>query len=582
MANVDGKMATGREARVSRPRIVALLLAFAAAVAAWWATRSDERPRPPESVGGAEAGPAVGAPIEGDLVRGRALEGALPAPPPSVAPPPGLRSDEGGDVRTRSGRVVDAQGHPVSGATVSWVAVVVHVSRAGPPTPAPPPRMLGEARTDANGFFAIECAAGDPPPELTRLCIALAGRESTWVDARAGTVAVVLPADLVPLRGRVVDPDGRPVPDLDLRLTDAWLSDQYVPIDLAMRPSDAGRTADEARFVATRTDAEGRFEVHVRNSLGLHAVSASPAWFVRADTHDALPRGLPEELLYVTLYATPAVTLRASVRDARSGTAIDRFEGHAHDADGSTFVAFDGRDGALAIAWPRWWKADERRTIEVDVESEGYAPARTVVVYEPGATDARTDVRLAPATPDARADVTFDVRDSNGGAFDGDWVVRIVDPKDADKTVMTLTLTRVGAGLYRAQVPEGEWTILVKTGEGLGYLRRVLALDVRGAAAQSLRCDMPPHGSLRLVWPASATPRAENGSTDPVLIVRRPAERIGSAVTLRFGTSSYRAPALPEGDFEVALYPAGLSGTPWRKTARIVAGTETTLELGTR
>lgn len=417
-------------------------------------------------------------------------------------------------------------------------------------------------------------------PGLSHLCVAPPGCESFWVDAKPDAGDVRVPGDLALLRGLVVDPDGHPVPGLALRLTDAWLSDQYVPVDVAARTSDAGRAIDEARFVAARTDADGRFEVRVRSSLGLHAISASPGWFLRRDSIDPHAAGFPAGLTSVTLVVLPAVNLEASVLDGRSGERITRFEGHAHDADGSMFVAFEGAAGALAIAWPRWWKADERRTIEVDVEARGYAPARAVVVYEAGASRARTDVRLTPATPDARADVTFDIRDAAGKAFDRGWVVRIVDPRDADKTVMTFDVARVGEGRYRVSMPEGGWTVLVKTDEGLGFLRRMLAVEVRAGAEQTIRCDMPPHGSLRIAWPVDVAPHAAGGSTDPMLTIKRPSERSGSAVRLAVGATSYDAPALPEGDFEIAIYPAGPLSTALRKSARIVAGTVTAIELG--
>ena len=552
------------------------------ALAAWLLTR--ERGAPLE-VAGVETPPPS---TDVETLRGRPIGLAPGAKPPiddllarSRPSPPNAPPVRPSELRV-TGRVIGADGKRVGGGMV-WLVEPAWLIEPG--HRQIPGRVLGEARVGPDGTYVLTAEPKDPvSSSALRLCVALDGEQSLWLAApvtlgAAAVIDVQLPSDRYALGGRVTDSDGKPVADLALRLTDAWTSEQWVPLAVVPAASEVTSTRGETRFGRARTDSDGRFSVRVQSPQRLGVVSESPDWFIRIEPRDYLGRGLDYRGQTIDVRAEPAVTLAASVRDAKSGEAVPAFEGHAHDASSSMFVPFDGTAGVLAIRWPRWWKADERVTIQLDVEAKEYAPAQAFVVFEAGAREAKTDVLMKPATPDARADVTFDIRDSKGQPFDGDWVARIVDARNADKTVMELKLERVGAGEYRAPIPAGRWPLLVKTGDGLGFIRREFEADVVAGVPATIRCDMPAYGSLKLLWPAPKANGQPGSSTEPWLSVT-PANGAGGSMLPIFSKGhEYRAPALPEGDWKLEFFPAGLESKPYERTARIVAGTETTIDF---
>ncbi len=561
---------------MTRRTIGTTALLVALALAGWLVSRDLKTPIDNPDV---EAPPP---PPEDDTLHGAPIGLPPGTQPPPVDPPvkdllPAKPPRAGPGTIHLTGQVLDADARRVGNGLV-WLVDPGDEHRAR--------RVIGSARVLADGTYALDASLVLALSSSTlRLCAAIDGIEAVWLDApvTVGGSAVVdvrLPADsYLVLTGRVFDAERAPVAGLPLRLTNGWTSAQYVPLAVVSPEADVANQPSETRFVRTITDTQGRFSVRVRSPQGLGFVSESADWFVRTRMPDVFNRGLDASAHDVDVRADPAVTLTASIRDAKSGAPVARFEGHANDAASSHFIAFDGAQGLLAMRWPRWWKADERMTMQLDVEAKEYAPARVFVVFEAGIREANTDVVMTPATPDARADVTFDIRDSNGQPFDGRWVVRIVDPRDAAKTAMELTLTRIGAGQYRAPIPAGRWPLLVKTGGGLGFIRRTFDAEIVAGVPVTLRCDMPAHGSLKLSWSPRAAEGGRTSSSEGLLEVTPAQGGTGSGIPLPPGKHEFLAPALPEGDWTIRLYRDGLRGTSEDRTARIVAGTETTIDF---
>ncbi len=150
------------------------------------------------------------------------------------------------------GRVVDPRGRPVEGA---WVAIG-HVS----------------TQTDRDGGFQLDLWFNGVPIEDTELRALAPGflparlARDTVLHPETGWPAFCLLAlDGTPLalRGRVVDSDGLPVPDVDVRLVDrsvfGWLMEERSDVSYA----HAGYVEEllAASEESGRTDAEGRFEI---------------------------------------------------------------------------------------------------------------------------------------------------------------------------------------------------------------------------------------------------------------------------------------------------------------------------------
>lgn len=145
---------------------------------------------------------------------------------PLSACPPGWLPDEspakgeapkGFQIRLRpatriAGRVVDARGEPVEGAQVqAWLTGIDRGCAVYVPTACPGPADRRTGDTDADGRFVFESM--EPGWWEVHLSDddSLVERRLGEAGKSAGEIAFVLPKQLVPLEGRVVDEDGAPV-----------------------------------------------------------------------------------------------------------------------------------------------------------------------------------------------------------------------------------------------------------------------------------------------------------------------------------------------------------------------------------
>ena len=323
-------------------------------------------------------------------------------------------------------------------------------------------------------------------------------------------------------------------------------------------------------FGVGRTDAEGRFAIQGVPYGFVRLVSGSPEWFFdEMEDHDDRR---PGRVVPPIVLARPRATLHAQVVDAVSGQPVPRFEGHLHQVDDDGFVAFGGSKGVLAVAFGRWWDGERPTAFDLDVEAKGYAPARVPVRYEARTSDVDVRVAMEPVRPDGDAKLTFEIVDEGGKPIAATWWARIVDAKSVDKTIQEVPLRPIDAVRHAGVAPPGRWNFLVKTGEGLGYLRWTGERTVVAGENAPIRCVMPPYGSLRVELPDD--PRVGPAARVPLGLTL--AGTIGSMVTAH-GTE-YKAPALPEGDYSVEV--GSLLERVERKF-RIRAGEETVVSFRT-
>jgi RNA polymerase sigma factor (sigma-70 family) len=149
-------------------------------------------------------------------------------PKPAAAPPPA--ADEKGDSIEMSGRVVDPAGKPVAGAKVFFARTVLAFHRDPPP---PPPRPA--TTTDAQGRFRFRVRrtgylyAEEKADWLQGGLVAVAqGYGPGWgyndsVEKLAG-VTIKLIKD-VPIAGRVLNLEGKPVAGVSVRVRSYHLRD---------------------------------------------------------------------------------------------------------------------------------------------------------------------------------------------------------------------------------------------------------------------------------------------------------------------------------------------------------------------
>ena len=181
------------------------------------------------------------------------------------------------------GRVLDPDGKPIAGAEI----FVRPHARSGRSSLDPPPKgQRGRvAASDADGRFRFDLdkASSDFPwgdePAWHRAQIAAAapGLAPAWVEAGSllkGDEAVLrLARDDVPIRGRVVDPQGRPIAGVTVRLRQIAAVKDGADLDAMLASGEMGDEPSASWYGAYydtilpgrqdtwTTDADGRFEV---------------------------------------------------------------------------------------------------------------------------------------------------------------------------------------------------------------------------------------------------------------------------------------------------------------------------------
>ena len=182
------------------------------------------------------------------------------------------------------GRVLDPDGKPVAGA---GVYVRPYAERRWSENDPMAARQKGRvASTDADGRFHFELDKGASDGSYWRgvtgwhkaqIAVAAPGFAPAWVEAgdmvKRGEMALRLVRDDVPVRGRVLDSQGRPVAGVVVRIRAIWEVNDGVDLD-AMLASGA-------------VDEENMFQIARRygDSLGW----ATPTW--RADPAPLWPGG---------------------------------------------------------------------------------------------------------------------------------------------------------------------------------------------------------------------------------------------------------------------------------------------------
>jgi beta-lactamase regulating signal transducer with metallopeptidase domain/protocatechuate 3,4-dioxygenase beta subunit len=189
------------------------------------------------------------------------------------------------------GQVVDPDGKPVAGSTVT--AARFRKAGVGPYGEYRDRRELGRTLADAEGRFhltleGIDPAAAEDPdsPDRWSMPLVVASAPSfgpawAWIDPAAGDQALRLARDDVPITGRVVDLEGRPVAGVSVRLDILWQSQGTVAVENWLKAVDPARIPPEARkprfehfpaqtplpgnepaaSIAATTDAQGRFRL---------------------------------------------------------------------------------------------------------------------------------------------------------------------------------------------------------------------------------------------------------------------------------------------------------------------------------
>jgi RNA polymerase sigma factor (sigma-70 family) len=225
----------------------------------------------------------------------RATAPAAPAAPPTGAaavPQPKAASAGTRETFPVRGRVLDPAGKPIAGAEV-------HVREypdpaQGPANPAAARQTGPAAVTGADGQFQFELNKtapdilddGEPGWRKAKIAAAAPGLAPAWVEAgdllKSGEATLRLVRDDVPIRGRVLDSQGRPVAgvvvrirvigavkdgvDLDAMLASGAMAEDKVAtwygLDLlgAPREADVAPVWTGARDAGT-TGADGQFEV---------------------------------------------------------------------------------------------------------------------------------------------------------------------------------------------------------------------------------------------------------------------------------------------------------------------------------
>jgi RNA polymerase sigma factor (sigma-70 family) len=195
---------------------------------------------------------------------------ADPPPPPAANASPQTAAPAKVTVQ---GRVLDPSGQPVAGAKLFLPAR---------PKPGPEQAEGAEAvlqtATGTDGRFRFETEPTEPPMNYFRQLVAVAaGYGPDWADPMKpgpdGEVVLRLVPDDVPIRGRVVDLEGRPVAGAVVRPTAlettpeenltpvfrSWPTEPYYALQLAKKKLYVPRAAGLPGSVPT--DRDGRFEL---------------------------------------------------------------------------------------------------------------------------------------------------------------------------------------------------------------------------------------------------------------------------------------------------------------------------------
>lgn len=299
-------------------------------------------------------------------VEGQAAPAPAPAPQARTEPPAPIDPDDPATADLFAGRVVDLEGRPVAGARIYLVPWSLD---PGSSAPSGPGAVRAVTATDGRFRFSARdltfpALDGLPARRPGLLIAAAEGHGPDWVrtwgqtsasfvshsdPVKAAEWTLTLPPDDVPIRGRLLDAQGRPLDGSTVTLTalhvpldqdlDAHLERQHSPHALFLS-IDYDRTLDEPGLlpgVSTTavTDAAGRFRLDGLGrdrlaQLTLRApgmVDTSIQVMTRAAPDvRSRPQGASRDFVTYgadfTLTLPPGRTVAGLVRDASTGAPL--------------------------------------------------------------------------------------------------------------------------------------------------------------------------------------------------------------------------------------------------------------------
>jgi protocatechuate 3,4-dioxygenase beta subunit len=245
---------------------------------------------------------------------GPAANTAVPQPKPASA-----RTDDTFPIR---GRVLDPDGKPVAGAEIYVRPLDLATSKS-----LPTHQSGRVTASDADGRFRFELdkASSDSPyqddPAWHRAQIAARapGLGPAWVEAgsllKGGEATLRLASDDVPISGRVVDTQGRPVAEVMVAARGLWMAGEGADKDawIASGRMNFAQAASsyngDLTWLGKRgtwtTDRDGRFEIRgVGRDRIVHLEFQSPVLaktvvFAMARASQASPKSLPQRDMLV-------------------------------------------------------------------------------------------------------------------------------------------------------------------------------------------------------------------------------------------------------------------------------------------
>jgi len=310
----------------------------------------------------------AGTMIAGLIGVGGGNRAALGDEPKAEMPEPPGKSSSNSQTRTARGRVVDPDGKPVAGATVTVARF--RSAGIGPYGEDAERQEMDRTVTKADGQFTLTfetpdqaMSQGVESPDRWRdafIVAAAPGFGPAWMPAGSGENGETevnplrLVRDDVPITGRIVDLEGRPVAGASVRVTMLWQSQSAEVVDRWLktvteapaggekdRHSFPARTflpgTDPAVSAATASDADGRFRLSGlgRDRLAYLSISGPTIAFRRVEVVTRAmkrlagrppdKRSLNDPATYgaaCTIAAAPGRPIEGVVRDAETKAPI--------------------------------------------------------------------------------------------------------------------------------------------------------------------------------------------------------------------------------------------------------------------
>lgn len=308
--------------------------------------------------------------------------------------------------------------------------------------------------------------------------------------------------------GTVTDPDGRPLPHLEIlavpSATPPW------GLVTAHLLDTKRRLLSDEHFARGAADARGRFEISglVPGKYALFADSAD--WIL---AHDALEAPARD----VRVVAVPAHAITGKVRDARTGACVvtASFEVTVRTPGGQGSVKTGGaRNGALWVVWrPQAGEIGEGFEAALRVEADGYHAAERVLSFPRGTRRVSADVLLDPVDAEKLAVARIEVTDTRGRLVDEELACVLHGMDDPERHPTTQEFRRVGAGIFELRAPPGRWSVLIAPRHGMGEpLRWSGVVDL--GRDEAVRCALPAFGVVRLRHAAAGSWIAEAETPD--------------------------------------------------------------------